>query len=58
MKRWITQEQKWFIKGRYILDSIIALWEGMEYAEKHNKTSLTKPIIEYIGTTSSNPLGT
>ena len=37
MKQWITKEQKGFIKGRYILDSIIALWEGVEHAEKTNQ---------------------
>ena len=37
MKHWITKEQKGFIKGRYILDSIIALWEGIEHVEKTNQ---------------------
>ena len=37
MKQWITKEQKGFIKGRYILDSIIASWEGIEHAEKTNQ---------------------
>ena len=34
MKEWINKEQKGFIKGRYILDAIIAIWEGMELAEE------------------------
>lgn len=37
MKCWISKNRKGFIKGRYILDSIIALWEGLEYAEKTNQ---------------------
>ena len=34
MKEWINKEQKGFIKERYILDAIIAIWEGMEYAKE------------------------
>ena len=37
MKEWINKEQKGFIKGRYILDAIIAIWEGMECAEETEK---------------------
>ena len=32
--KWIKKEQKGFIRGRYILDAIITLWEGLEYAKK------------------------
>lgn len=32
LQHWIRHEQKGFIKGRFILDSIIALWEGQEFA--------------------------
>ena len=32
LDRWVNPVQKGFIKGRYILDAIIALWEGIEYA--------------------------
>ena len=28
----ILKEQKGFIKGRFILDAIIAMWEGIDYA--------------------------
>lgn len=31
---WIRREQKGFIKGRYILEAIITLWEGVEFAEE------------------------
>ena len=34
LKEWIRPEQKGFVRGRYILDAIIALWEGIEYAEE------------------------
>ena len=34
MKEWINKEQKGFIKGRYILDAILATWEGMNFAEE------------------------
>ncbi|MCO5572277.1 hypothetical protein L7F22_026030 [Adiantum nelumboides] len=34
MSKWIRQEQKGFIKGRFILDNIVTLWEAMEYAEE------------------------
>ena len=34
MKEWVRQEQKGFIKGRFILDNIVTLWEAMEYAEE------------------------
>lgn len=40
MDSWISKEQKGFIKGRFILDAIIALWEGFEYAEKSNQDFL------------------
>lgn len=31
LKTWLKEEQKDFIKGRYILEVIIALWEGLHY---------------------------
>lgn len=31
--KWICAEQKGFIKGRRILEAVIALWEGIEHAE-------------------------
>ena len=34
MKEWINKDQKGFIKGRYILNAIIAIWEGMDFAEE------------------------
>ena len=34
MKVWITKEQKGFIKGRFILDIIITIWEGLEMVEE------------------------
>lgn len=34
---WIRKEKKGFVKGRYILDAIIALWEGVEHAEETNQ---------------------
>ena len=34
LKEWINKEQKGFIKGRYILDAIIAIWEGMDFSEE------------------------
>ena len=34
MKEWINKEQKGFIKGRFILDAIIEIWEGMDFAEE------------------------
>ena len=34
LKDWIRHEQKGFIKGSYILDAIIALWEGAEYEKE------------------------
>ena len=34
MKDWINKEQKGFIKGRFILDAIITIWEGMDFAEE------------------------
>ncbi|MCO5576231.1 hypothetical protein L7F22_030040 [Adiantum nelumboides] len=34
MSKWIREEQKGFIKGRFILDNIVTLWEAMEYAEE------------------------
>lgn len=35
---WLHKEQKGFIKGRQLLEAILALWEGMEHAEdsKHD----------------------
>ena len=30
----LLKEQKGFIKGRYILDVIIAMWEGIEYVDE------------------------
>lgn len=33
----ILKEQKGFIKGRYILDAIISLWEGFEHAEESSQ---------------------
>lgn len=37
LKDWVRKEQKGFIKGRYILDAIIALWEGIEHAQQTNQ---------------------
>ena len=37
LKDWINKEQKGFIKGRYILDAIITIWEGMDFAEESQK---------------------
>lgn len=34
LKEWVRPEQKGFVKGRYIVDAIISLWEGTEYAEE------------------------
>lgn len=34
LKEWIRPEQKGFIKGRFILDAIIGLWERVEHAEE------------------------
>ena len=34
MESFILKEQKGFIKGRYILDVIITLWESLEYINK------------------------
>ena len=34
MKEWINKEQECSIKGRYILDAIIKICEGMEVAEE------------------------
>ncbi|KAH7415806.1 hypothetical protein KP509_14G061700 [Ceratopteris richardii] len=33
MNKLILPEQKGFIKGRFILDAIISLWEGMDFAK-------------------------
>ena len=40
MKEWINKEQKGFIKGRYIQDAIIAIWEGMESTEETEQDSI------------------
>ena len=40
----ILKEQKGFIKGRYILDAIITLWEGMEYINDNNLDMLFSKI--------------
>lgn len=37
LHKWVRNEQKGFIKGRYILDAIIGLWEGIEYAEESSQ---------------------
>ena len=37
LNQWIRKEQKGFVKGRYILDAIVALWEGVEHAETTNQ---------------------
>ena len=34
LNQWIKKEQKGFVQGRYILDAIISLWEGMEFAKE------------------------
>ena len=36
MDQWIRKEQKGFIKGRFILDAFISLWEGIEFAKSSN----------------------
>ncbi|MCO5580220.1 hypothetical protein L7F22_034086 [Adiantum nelumboides] len=33
LMKWISTEQKGFIKGRRTIEAIIALWEGIEHAE-------------------------
>ena len=37
MDSFILKEQKGFIKGRYIMDAILTLWKGMEYAVESDK---------------------
>lgn len=34
LSQWVKKEHKGFVKERYILDAIIALWEGVEFAEE------------------------
>ena len=34
MREWINKEQKGFIKGRFTLDAIITIWEGMDFADE------------------------
>lgn len=31
---WVKKEEKGFVKGRYILDAVIAPWEGVEHVEE------------------------
>ena len=56
MKVWFQQEQKGFIKGRFILDNIVTLWEAKEYAEESgqdyifSKLILRKLMTALIGT--------
>ena len=34
MKEWVRQEQKGIIKGQFIMDNIVTVWEAMEYAKE------------------------
>ena len=34
MNEWIGHKQKQFIKGMYILDNIVTLWEAMDHAKE------------------------
>lgn len=34
LDKWIHKEQKGFVQGRYILDAIITMWEGIEHAQE------------------------
>lgn len=36
----VRSEQTGFIKSRYILDNIIAVWEGMEWARRSNQKAV------------------
>ena len=40
LKKWICVEQKGFVQGRYILDAIIIIWEGVEYAAESEQDFL------------------
>ncbi|MCO5563516.1 hypothetical protein L7F22_017160 [Adiantum nelumboides] len=33
LMKWISSEQKGFIKGRNLIEAVISLWEGIEYAQ-------------------------
>ncbi|MCO5567330.1 hypothetical protein L7F22_021020 [Adiantum nelumboides] len=34
LTKWLSSEQKGFIKGQRIMEAVIAMWEGIEYAEE------------------------
>lgn len=55
LKIWVKEEQKGFIKGRFILEAIISLWEGLEYAQESKQDlCFLEKFISYVSTLFGN----